>query len=147
MLRFIRISRAFWNRIYPFVVLMLLVGASGCVSRAPSLRMLDTRAGYNDNPDDEEVALYQKGKHAQDTVLKRSGPRVAKVYIFPHELPTKDYFWGAYVSLLIEQDQWVFEQQDEGAPPIAGIREAKGRRKHKPAKATTPQPPTDETKP
>ena len=147
MLQFIRISRGLWNRAYPFVVLLLLVGASGCVSRAPSLRVLDVRAGYNDGPDDEEVALYQRGRQAQDSILKRSAPRVAKVYIFPHELPTRDYFWGGYVSLLIAQDRWVFEDQDEGAPPIAAIRETKVKRPHKRDKPTATKPMTVEVTP
>jgi hypothetical protein len=97
------------------------------MSRAPSIRMLDSRAAYGEAPDDEEVALYQRGKHAQDTVLRRASPRVARVYVFPHELPTRDYFWGGYVSLLVAQE-WVFEESDEERPPVAGIREASSAR-------------------
>lgn len=131
MLRFTRISRAFWISAYIATIGLLLVAGSGCMSRAPSIRMLDTRAGYGEAPEDEEVALYQRGRHSQETVLKRSAPRVAKVYIFPHELPTRDYFWGGYVTLLITQDRWVFETPEEEAPPIAGIRPSKGKSSHR----------------
>lgn len=136
--RFIHILRGLWSNqvtalwlILAFVLTIVLGG--GCVNRAPYVRMLDTRAGYSDAPDDEEVALYQRGRHAQDSVLQRAAPRVAKVYIFPHELPTRDYFWGGYVSLLIAQDQWVLDPTDENLPPVAGIKEHKPKHsiKHK----------------
>ena len=135
MLRSIRISRAFWNSTYAVIIWALVAGGSGCVNRAPYIRMLDSRAGYGDAPDDEEVALYQRGRHAQDTVLQRSAPRVTKVYIFPHELPSRDYFWGGYVSLLVTQDRWVFEENEDEAPPTAGIRETKARHPNKHKKA------------
>jgi hypothetical protein len=104
--------------------------------------MLDSRAAYGEAPDDEEVALYQRGRHAQDTVLRRASQRVARVYVFPHELPTRDYFWGGYISLLVAQDQWVIDPADEEAPPIAGIREVKSKnqRKHKRAKPAVVEP-------
>ncbi|MGK5086525.1 hypothetical protein WDW86_03110 [Bdellovibrionota bacterium FG-2] len=137
MHQFIRISQDLWNSTIALIcgACLLLAAGNGCVNRAPSIRMLDSRAGYGDAPDDDEVALYQRGKRAQDSVLKRASPRVAKVYVFPHELPTRDYFWGGYVSLLIAQDQWVFEASDEDAPPVAGIRETKSKRPHKYKKA------------
>ena len=130
--RFIRISPESWSSAVAGLWLIVVLGG-GCVNRAPSIRMLDSRADYGGAPDDEEVALYQRGRHAQDTVLRRAAPRVTKVYIFPHELPTRDYFWGGYVSLLIAQDQWVLDPSDDAAPPGAGIRENKAKHsgKHK----------------
>lgn len=125
MPRSIRISPGFWNSAYVFIVFVLLTAmAFGCTNRAPSIRMLDARAAYGDAPDDEEVALYQRGRHAQDSILRRSAPRVAKVYVFPHELPSRDYFWGGYVSLLVSQDQWVMEESHEDATPASGIRKS-----------------------
>lgn len=105
MHRFIRISLALWINI-PLSVIILL---SGCAGRAPSLRMLDTRAGYGADPDDEEVAFYQRGRHSNETLARRSAPRVVKVYVYPHELPSRDYFWGGFVSLVVSQDEWIFE--------------------------------------
>ncbi|MGK5083495.1 hypothetical protein WDW37_09335 [Bdellovibrionota bacterium FG-1] len=139
--RSIRISRGLWSSAIASLWLVLALGG-GCVNRAPYVRMLDNRAGYGDAPDDEEVALYQRGRHAQGSVLQRAAPRVAKVYIFPHELPTRDYFWGGYVFLLVAQDQWVLDPTDEDAPPVAGIRETKGKhpRKHRSQKSTPPAP-------
>lgn len=123
MPRFTRILHEFLNRAASIAALVL-VACLGCTNRAPSLRMLDARAGYGDAPDDAEVALYQRARHAQDSILQRAAPRVARVYIFPHELPTRDYFWGGYVSLLVNEDRWVYQQPDEDdAAP--GVREIK----------------------
>jgi hypothetical protein len=85
---------------------------SGCTNRAPSLRMLDTRAGYDSPYDDEEVALYQKHRHHGDSIGRPMGPRIARVYVFPHELPSQDYFWGGFVSLVIHRDEVVFDGAD-----------------------------------
>lgn len=146
MLRSIHISHGLWSSAIVSAWLILALSA-GCANRAPSIRMLDSRAAYGDAPDDEEVALYQRGKHAEDTVLRRASPRVAKVYVFPHELPSRDYFWGGYISLLVAQDQWVFEQSDEAAPPVTGIRAAKSKRPHKHTKAAPAQHATEESAP
>jgi len=93
----------------------------GCQNRAPSLRMLDARSGYGAGPDDEEVALYQKGRQNSQSLVRKSAPRVARVYIYPHELPTKDYFWGGYVSLVVSPDEWIFDQPtaELGSPESA----------------------------
>ena len=34
---------------------------------------------------------------------------MARVWVYPHELPSKDYFWGGYVSLIVSEDTWVFD--------------------------------------
>jgi hypothetical protein len=49
---------------------------------------------------------------------------VTTAYIYPHELPTRDYFWGAYVSVLVGETSVVFEnpEDDEG---FAAIKETK----------------------
>ena len=91
-----------------------------CQNRAPSLRMLDHRAGYDDL-DEREVGLYQRGKvdlnspqafNKSNALFQKSAPKVSRVYIYPHELPSKDYFWGGYVSLVVSPDEWVVENVD-----------------------------------
>jgi hypothetical protein len=89
------------------------IAVSGCQNRAPSLRVLDTRAGYGAGLDDEEVALYQRGKQTESSLARRSAPRVARVYVYPHELPSRDFFWGGYVSLIVSQDEWIFENPED----------------------------------
>ena len=105
-----------WTKTWTQACLIISLSSlcvQGCASRAPSLRVLDTRAGYGNELDDEEVALYERNRRSQDSVLRQGGRRVATAYIYPHELPTRDYFWGAYVSLIIGESEVTFENPDE----------------------------------
>lgn len=102
---FIRISLALMTN-------LALLFATGCQNRAPSLRMLDARSGYGAGPDDEEVALYQRGRQSTESLVRKSAPRVARVYIYPHELPSKDYFWGGYVSVVVSPDEWILDRSN-----------------------------------
>jgi hypothetical protein len=128
MLQFIRTSQSSWTSL---VFIALALSAGGCQNRAPSLRMLDTRAAYNADAEDEEVALYQRARHHQESLARRGGPRIAKVYLYPHELPSRDYFWGGYVSLVVASDEVTFEnpEGDEQTPPA--IREARPSKRQK----------------
>ncbi len=139
----------------PFILILLelmssfaLIFATGCQNRAPSLRLLDARSGYGAAPegyDDEEVALYQRGRQESESLVRKSAPRVVRVYVYPHELPSKDYFWGGYMSLVVSPDEWILDlsssstdtknSQDSSSPAIHAL----------PAEADTPAP--DEPKP
>jgi hypothetical protein len=120
MLRFTRILRNSWTNL---VLLAFTLAAAGCQNRAPSLRMLDSRAAYNTDAEDEEVGLYQRARHHPDSLVRRAAPRIAKVYLYPHELPSRDYFWGGYVSLVVAADEWVFENPDSQSATAAAVRE------------------------
>ena len=125
---FIRTLPAWLNKRFVFTVTLALI-SQACASRAPSLRVLDTRAGYGSEIDDEEIALYERAKKSPDSLLKQGGHKVVTAYIYPHELPTKDYFWGAYVSLIAGEEAAVFENpEDEMQEP--GIKESKKTKKH-----------------
>jgi hypothetical protein len=106
MRRFTRILLVLLNSLSPFILV-------ACANRAPSLRMLDTRAAYNAPFDDDEVGLYQKSRSQGDSLGRSSGPRIVKVYLYPHELPTQDYFWGGYVSLIVRKDEVLFDRPDD----------------------------------
>ena len=124
MLRSIRTSHDWWSSFIAVSLLAVVaVGGGGCQNRAPSLRMLDTRAGYGLDRDDEEVALYQRARNHPESLVSRSSPRIAKVYVYPHELPSRDYFWGGYVSLVVKTDEWVFEHPEAELDTPPAIRE------------------------
>lgn len=132
MLRFTRTLQNSWTN---FVLLTFALTVAGCQNRAPSLRMLDSRAAYNADAEDEEVALYQRARHHPNSLVHRSAPRIAKVYLYPHELPSRDYFWGGYVSLVVAADEWAFEKPDAGSetpPAVREIHPSKRRAKVKP---------------
>ena len=98
---FTRISHVFW--------ISAAIALTGCQNRAPSLRMLDTRAGYNEPYDDEEVAIYERAHSHGGSFGRTLGPRIAKVYVYPHELPSQDYFLGGYIALVTRKDEVVFD--------------------------------------
>ncbi len=86
------------------------------------------RAGYGSELDDEDLALYQRGRKHPDTVVPKGGKRVVTAYVYPHELPTRDYFWGGYVSLVVGEEDLVFQNpEEEAATP--GIQETKKKKK------------------
>lgn len=122
MLQYIRTSQNSWTSL---VFVALAISAGGCQNRAPSLRMLDTRAAYNADVEDEEVAIYQRTRHHQDSLARTGGPRIAKVYLYPHELPSRDYFWGGYVSLVVASDEVTFENPEGDVPTPPAIRDAR----------------------
>ena len=92
-------------------IFALALTAVGCASRAPSLRMLDSRADYDAAvPDSTPVpAVREAGIDGfrKSPVSTRTRPKVAAVWIHPHETATRDYFWGGWLSVVVEPDQWV----------------------------------------
>jgi hypothetical protein len=109
-----------FTRILPIFWISGVLALSACTNRAPSLRLLDTRAAYGSPYDEEEVAIYKKSKAHADAIGLAAGPRVATVYVFPHDLPSQDRFWGCYISVVIRRDEVVFENPEEfeGDQPI-----------------------------
>ena len=86
-----------------------------CANRAPSLRMLDGRAHYND--DAPELKLKASGPFVQpEGEPVRIQPQVHKVWVHPFEMETGDYFWGGYMSLVTKGDQWMFRYPDTANP-------------------------------
>ena len=133
MLQFIRISPNSWTNV---AFIALAFALAGCQNRAPSLRMLDSRAAYNADAEDEEVALYQRARHNQDSLVRRSSPRVARVYLYPHELPSRDYFWGGYVSLVVAADEWTFENPETDSETPAAVKEIHPSKRRQKTKST-----------
>lgn len=92
----------------PIVLLSFL---SACATnRAPSLNMLEKRADY------QELENLQEALSNADSPLlvpKRTKPTVTDIWIHPHEMPTGDYFRGAWIRTVISKAQWEVEQKGE----------------------------------
>ncbi|MBS1983565.1 MAG: hypothetical protein JST16_05275 [Bdellovibrionales bacterium] len=43
----------------------------------------------------------------------RTRARVVPAFLHPTEFPTKDYFWGGWISLVVEKDGWVFGRPNQ----------------------------------
>jgi len=138
MRRSTRILRVFWIS----GLFVQMAALTACTNRAPSLRMLDTRAGYDSPYDDEEVALYEKARAHGEMIGRSFGPRIAKVYVYPHELPSRDYFWGGYISLVVRQDEVVFDPPEEAAADEAPPSDKLSSTKAAPIRKKIRRPPT-----
>jgi hypothetical protein len=103
-----------FTRTLAVLVSSLLLQACGSMNRASSDRMLDQRAGYGGGPENhlETIALQEGGVDGfrNSPVPVRTRPRVAPIWIHPHETATRDYFWGGWISVVVEQDQWVMSK-------------------------------------
>lgn len=75
----------------------------GCASANKELE-LEKRAGY-EMPPLPPMALGN-GKGAIRYVPTRVPERVTVPWLFPHELPSKDYFWGAWLSVIVAPESW-----------------------------------------
>lgn len=96
------------------LVLLSSLGLVGCgsLNRAESQRMLDTRAGYGELTNSlsfKEGGVEGFRNHPTPT---RSRAKVAAIYAHPHEMPSRDYFWGGWISVVVEQDQWVMSKPE-----------------------------------
>jgi hypothetical protein len=98
--------------------LLLLQGCS--INRADNLRMLDQRAEYDSPTSQEPVpALHEGGIDGfkESPVPVRTRGQVATCWFYPRKLGLKDYFWGAWVSVVTADPDWILEKP--GATPKA----------------------------
>jgi len=95
------------------VLAISILTGCGSMNRADSQNMLDQRAGYGKSDLlKNDVSLQEGGVEGfrNAPVPTRSRARVAAIYAHPHEMPNRDYFWGGWVSVVVEQDQWIMSK-------------------------------------
>ena len=104
-------SLALWTSVFLY----------GCAHDGPGLRMLDERSEYGDGaPETSELSLGSGAALGEAGKLPaRSEPRIAQVWIYPQRLSDREHFWGAWLSLRLEDDHWeakpMYQQEQE--PP------------------------------
>ncbi len=78
-----------------------------CTNRAPSLRMLDDRAQYEG--DLPNPALHEGGIEGfrVSPLPVRTRPKVADFWIHPQKINDGTYFWGGWLSVVMEKGDWV----------------------------------------
>ena len=87
----------------PLIFTCLFLTLTGCATnRAPGLNMLDIRADYSGK---EYINSELSGHDPVRTV-----PKVEDIYIYPHEMPTGDYFRGGWIRTLVSKGQWKLEE-------------------------------------
>ncbi len=121
----------------PFIALLpVFLTLPGCVNRAPYQRMLSERAEYQTEEDEVAESLKLSSDGALTTmdgaVPVRTPPKTANIWIYPHETPAKEYFWGGWVTAVVEGDRWDLQRPSDLPPEGAPIEPPSG-------KATRPQ--------
>ena len=109
---------------------------AGCMHRAPSLMMLEERADYKDMEAEEAGSLQLSAGGAisplDGGVPVRRPPRTANIWICPHETPAKEFFWGGWITIVIEGDRWELMRPKrlgaEGMPPDSTTLDQKGKK-------------------
>lgn len=74
----------------------------GC-SSAPTKNLLEERAGYGVNLPSID-SLGTKG--GVRYVPTRVSERVIVAWLHAKELPSKDYFWGSWLSIVVAPESW-----------------------------------------
>lgn len=85
------------------LVSLISVFAVSCAHNSAKEGILEQRAGYNSTPKEENVPKR----------VTRTKGKVKKAWLHAHEMPTGDYFGGAWVYLLVEETQWTFPETQE----------------------------------
>ena len=75
---------------------------TGCASEGPK-PILEERAGYG-----SKLPPFQLDK-TEDRVRyvpTRVPEKVAVAWLYAHEMPSRDYFWGSWISVVVSSESW-----------------------------------------
>lgn len=81
----------------------LLLITSCATNRAPSLNILEKRADYDGSRRLEDSVSNLDNPFF---VPNRTEPKVADIWIHPHEMPTGDYFRGGWIRTIVNDSRW-----------------------------------------
>lgn len=91
-----------------FVLLFSLILLQSCaMTRATSDNLLEKRADF------EGVHQIKDAFEAVDNPLLvpvRTEPMIADIWVHPHELPSGDYFRGAWIRTIVTRSSWTMEE-------------------------------------
>ena len=87
----------------------------GCAHDGPGLRMMNDRAEYGDEAaETSELNLEVSGALGEEGQLReRPEPRVAQIWVHPQRISNREHFWGAWISLRLEDEQWEAHSLDK----------------------------------
>lgn len=88
-----------------FILILLACLSSifvGCASGDKKNSVLEERAGYGFVPPN----IGANGSGPVKYVPTRVPERVLVAWLHAKELPTKDYFWGSWLSIVVTPESW-----------------------------------------
>lgn len=123
-----------------FILILLAFSTSfflGCSSQ-PTKNLLEERAGYGF----KAPSLANIGKSGDVRFVPTRIPeKVVIAYLHDHELPSKDYFWGSWISIVVEPESWEMRKVE-----VPKADKSMKRTLEKP-KTKRPNPPKEQPKP
>lgn len=81
-----------------FIAISLVLLISSCSQFPKSQKVLEKRSGYEE-------------KTPTSIKVSRTKAKIKKAWLHPHEMPTGDYFGGAWIYLLVSPTSWNFENK------------------------------------
>ena len=83
--------------------------------------MLDERAKYErTGPEGQTIKLGAPGAVSiNGKIPERTKPKVAHIWIHPHDMGSEGYFWGGWLSVIIEKDTWTFSPSISRLQPFS----------------------------
>lgn len=86
---------------YFLILLVLWISTIGCAHNF-KIGVLEKRASYFST----KKQIPKERPKIKISKVSRTRGRVKKAWLHAHEMPTGDYFGGAWVYLLIEETKW-----------------------------------------
>lgn len=119
------------------VVFLTSVLWFGCAHDEPLQRTMHERADYEAAlPEAATLNLQSSAAVAADgKFLARPEPRIAEVWVYPQRLSENEYFWGAWVSIRLEDEQWEAQSMTQREPSSPKKRPKNAWPKHRKAKS------------
>jgi len=101
-----------------YAILLSSFLASCSSNQVATTRMLDTRAEYELLMQNKEVDLMAAGQDSSETLNSlRTHSKVALVYIYPTRTSYDGIFWGGWVSIVAEPEDWSIKDNSLLFPP------------------------------
>ena len=85
------------------LVSLTSINLVSCAHNSSKEGILEKRAGY------KETDLAPK---EQTINISRTKGKVKKAWLHAHEMPTGDFFGGAWVYLVVEDTKWTFPEKN-----------------------------------
>lgn len=106
----------------------------GCAS-TQSKSLLEERAGYDVKP----PSMKLSGSGSVKYVPTRVPEQVIVPWLHAKELPSKDYFWGAWISVVVTPETWEMKPVDVPKTTKSGAKKIPPKPRQKP-KSSPPGP-------
>lgn len=95
-------------KVSTLISLAFLISLCAC-SSTPTKTVLEERAGY----DIKGPPLSSLGNAGGvKYVPTRIPEKVVVGWLFPHDMPSKVYFWGSWLSIVVEDESWAMVKVD-----------------------------------